>query len=96
MNKGTILFLVVLLTSVTYSKAQKPRSNPIVSHVFTADASLELFIAGQSFEYSVQNIGKKPKAKLSPLAINYKIFVISKVDLKPGRYSLIIKAKKDK
>ncbi len=53
----------------------------------------ELNIAGHSFEHAVENIGKKPNAKLSPLAVNYKTFTLGEVDLKPGLYSLIVKPK---
>ena len=54
----------------------------------------ELTIAGHSFEHTVRNIGKKPKAKISPLAVNYKTFTLGEVDLQPGRYQLTVKPKK--
>jgi hypothetical protein len=41
-----------------------------------------------------QNVGKKEKARPSPLGANYKTFVLGEVSLKPGRYSLTIKPKK--
>lgn len=60
----------------------------------TEGGVFELTIAGQSFEHNVQKIGKKPKAKLSPLSVNYKTFVLGEVELKSGIYNLTIKPKK--
>ncbi|MGQ1786146.1 alpha-L-fucosidase [Saccharicrinis sp. GN24d3] len=56
--------------------------------------SFELTLAGQTYEHAVQNIGKKPRAKNSPLSVNYKTFVLGEMQLKPGRYQLTIKPKK--
>ena len=53
--------------------------------------SFELSIAGKTFEHTVVNIGKRPKAKESPLAVNFKTFVLGDVHLMPGNHNLIIK-----
>jgi alpha-L-fucosidase len=60
----------------------------------TEGGVFELAIADQTFEHTVENVGKKEKAKQSPLAVNYKTFVLGEVDLKPGKYSLTIKPKR--
>jgi hypothetical protein len=60
----------------------------------TQGGVFELAIAGQIFEHTVENVGKKEKAKQSPLAVNYKTFVLGEVDLKPGKHSLTIKPKR--
>lgn len=58
---------------------------------FTNGGVFELTIAGQSFQHTVEKIKMNPKAKLSPLIVNYKTFNLGKVELKPGRYQLAIK-----
>lgn len=74
---------------------EKGTYNLEVSYASLVDGgSFELTIAGHSFEHTVENIGKTPKAKLSPLAVNYKTFTLGEVDLKPGRYQLAVKPKK--
>lgn len=56
--------------------------------------NFDLTIAGQSFEHTVEDIGKKPKGKLSPLISNYKTITLGQVKLTPGRHKLTIKPKK--
>ncbi|MGJ8758952.1 MAG: alpha-L-fucosidase [Polaribacter sp.] len=53
--------------------------------------SFELSIAGKRFKHIVKAISLHPKAKKSPLIINYKTVELGDVDLKPGRYKLLIK-----
>ena len=53
--------------------------------------TFEITIAGQSFKHTIENIGRNPKAKLSPLNVNYHTFPLGEVKLKPGRYQLNIK-----
>ena len=51
-NKQTTLLLAILLfTSVTLVKAQNRRSNPIVSHMFTADPSAHVWQDGRLYVY---------------------------------------------
>jgi hypothetical protein len=46
-----LLFAVLMMTSVTQMKAQNRRSNPIVSHMFTADASAHVWQDGRLYVY---------------------------------------------
>ena len=49
-NKQTKLFFIVLL-SIVLAKAQERRSNPIVSHMFTADPSAHVWEDGRLYVY---------------------------------------------
>lgn len=52
MKKHIIVLLILLLiTSITRVNAQKRRSNPIVSHMFTADASAHVWDDGRLYVY---------------------------------------------
>ena len=53
--------------------------------------TFELTIAGQTFEHTVQIVDWNEKARLSPLAVNYKTFTFGTVELKPGRFQLTVK-----
>lgn len=57
----------------------------------TSGGSFEVKIANQTFEHTVKKIDKQPKAKESPLSVNYKTFNLGKVKLEPGRYKLSVK-----
>jgi len=46
-----ILFAVFLVTSVATINAQNRRSNPIISHMFTADASADVWADGRLYLY---------------------------------------------
>lgn len=57
----------------------------------TQGGSFELTIAGQSFEHIVKKVDYNPKAKKSPLVVNYKTFNLGEIDLKRGKHILTIK-----
>ena len=50
-NQTTLLLALLLIASVTRVNAQKRRSNPIVSHMFTADASAHVWKDGRLYVY---------------------------------------------
>ncbi|SDR65393.1 alpha-L-fucosidase [Polaribacter sp. KT25b] len=56
-----------------------------------AGGAFELFIAGQNFKHTVKEVEYNPKAKKSPLRVDYKTFTLGEVVLKSGRYQLVIK-----
>ena len=89
--------------NITYDVTAVQAGTSIVSNLFnieityanlTKGGEFDLSIAGKSFKHTVQDIGKKEKAKESPLAVNYKTFVLGQVVLKSGKYQLTIKPKK--